>query len=426
MRPGAGLSRAALAVIAACASAACHTAPPRAAPAPVTDPSRFPHDRHAQLACGACHASRAVAAGQVRPPGSDNHAPCDRGACHRPAFTGPPGPLCRVCHESVDPTGAEPSPLRDYPPTDAWRAEPARFSHAVHLDRGKMEGAVGFHVACIDCHAPAGAYPGVGGHAECARCHATEVGLHGAPTMADCAGCHAVGVAERHPRRLIRGDLQFDHRRHQTDLRGRRIACETCHDATAFAKTPADHAPPPIAACVACHDDSDRVPVTLRMRICETCHTSRSESIGALAPRSHLPATEMPIDHTLAFRTDHGEAAAADPARCARCHTQMSGSRGSACDECHQTMKPRDHTVLWRDLDHGSEAAADAQRCATCHVADFCTSCHAQVPRSHLPLSDFRTHHGPQARINPRACVTCHDPVATCKPCHGGGVGTGL
>ena len=161
-----------------------------------------------------CHPARAVAAGQVRPPGVDGHAPCDRSGCHRKAFTRPPGPLCRVCHESVDPTGARPSPLRDYPPTGAWRAEPSRFSHAVHLDKGKMERAVGFHVACEDCHAPGGAYPGVGGHAECARCHAAEVGLHGAPTMADCAGCHAPGVAERNPRRLIRGDLRFDHRRH--------------------------------------------------------------------------------------------------------------------------------------------------------------------------------------------------------------------
>lgn len=238
--------------------------------------------------------------------------------------------------------------------------------------------------------------------------------------MGDCSRCHAGGVAERNPRRLIRNDLLFDHRRHTTDTGGAHIPCETCHDQTPFATSAADHAPPPIAACVACHDDSARVPGNLRMRICETCHTSRSEGVGTLAPRSHLPASEKPIDHTLAFRTDHADAAAADATRCARCHTQMSGSRNGVCDECHQTMRPHDHTVTWRELDHGSEAGADAARCATCHVSDFCTACHQQEPRSHLPHAAFARDHGGEARVNPRSCLTCHDPQVSCVRCHPG------
>ena len=81
-------------------------------------------------------------------------------------------------------------------------------------------------------------------------------------------------------------------------------------------------------------------------------------------------------------------------------------------------MRPRDHGAAWRELDHGTEVAADAQRCATCHVTDFCTTCHLQLPRSHLPLEMFRRGHGSAARANPRACVTCHDPVAACNQCH--------
>jgi hypothetical protein len=239
--------------------------------------------------------------------------------------------------------------------------------------------------------------------------------------MGDCAGCHTGGTAERHPRRLIKGDLQFDHRRHVADTGGARIACETCHDRTQLATSSADHAPPPVAACVGCHDDATRVPPTQRMRICETCHLERSESLGTLAPRSHLPATELPADHTLAFRQDHADAAAADPSRCARCHTQLSGNKNGACDECHQTMKPRDHTLVFRELDHGALAGADATRCATCHVVDFCTACHQQRPRSHLPEGSFLQDHGAQARVNIRTCVTCHDPATSCVRCHPGG-----
>ncbi|MCE9579505.1 MAG: hypothetical protein K8W52_40665 [Deltaproteobacteria bacterium] len=426
MRAPAGLLRAAIAVLLiAIAIGACRTAVRVVEPPPPLDPTRFPHAAHAATACGECHDPRAAVRGAIVQPGKDDHAPCDRGNCHQVEFVRAPGPFCLVCHTAVDPRAPTASPVRAYPPDDGWRAMPARFAHAAHLDRGRMERAVGFHVACRDCHdadptaAPA-AYPRTGGHAECARCHAAEVGLARGPAMDDCAGCHGAGAVPRHARRLIRGDLVFDHRRHVTDIGGQRIACETCHDGTQFATGAADHAPPSIAACVACHDDTARVPGTQRMRICETCHTTRTQSVGTLAPRDHLPATEAPIDHTLAFRTDHGEAAAADPARCARCHTQMSGARADGCDECHQTMRPRDHNASWRELDHGTEVSADAQRCATCHVADFCTTCHEQLPRSHLPLEAFRTDHGGAARANPRACVTCHDPAATCGRCHPG------
>jgi hypothetical protein len=424
-----GLARAALAVVVVglAGLAACRAATRVAEPPPPLDATRFPHAAHGTLACAECHEPRAAVRGAIVQPGHDDHAPCDRGACHQAEFVRAPGGFCLICHVAVDPVGpVGASPLRAYPPDDAWRAQPARFSHRAHLDRGRMERAVGFHVTCADCHdadpaATPDAYPRSGGHAVCARCHAPEVDLSRGPPMTACAACHDPGVVLRHGRQVIRGDLVFDHRRHLTDSAGQRIACETCHAATQLATGTADHAPPSIAACVTCHDDSARVPVTQRMRICETCHTTREQSLGTLAPRDHLPATEVPADHTLAFRTDHGEVAAADPARCARCHTQLSGARGDGCDECHQNMRPRDHTASWRELDHGTEVAADAQRCATCHVADFCTTCHKQVPRSHLPLAQFSGEHGVVARANPRACVTCHDPATECAACHSHG-----
>ena len=416
-----GTLRALAAIAVASAVLACARTPPAALPPPTAEPDRFPHPAHVQLACTPCHDQAAAVAGAVQVPGSDDHAACDAAACHGPAFMAAPGPLCRVCHVSVEPTGAAPSPLRPYPAVDGLRSLPSRFSHAVHLDNAAIEDAVGFNVACTDCHeVDADGRPATSGHRACARCHADEVGLPEAPTMSRCGDCHTIAVAARTPRRLIVRDVQFDHGQHRADARGAAIACAACHQdsraADAVGRLPA----PPLAACVACHDDPDRVPITKRMRVCETCHASIALTFGALAPRSHLPSTERPIDHTLAFRRDHA-AEAADGRRCSACHTQMSGASDGACDECHQVMRPTDHTLVWRELDHGAQAIADRDRCATCHVADACSACHQQRPRSHGPFGTFAgADHGDLARQDPATCVTCHDVATDCLPCHGG------
>ena len=403
----------------------------RAAPAPIAaaaDPTRFPHQRHLALACGACHDdATGTHAGAPARPGRD-HAPCDDGRCHQDAFLQPPGPLCGVCHTRID-VGVGVSPLRPYPRIDSDRRLPARFSHRRHLDRAAMDDAVGFHVACTDCHPvgddPAG--PALADHAACARCHAAEAAPPGAPPMSACGRCHDAdgGRAPRRRRLLIRADLRFDHRSHQVDLTGAAIGCASCHPASADATGRADHAVPSVAACVACHDDQKRAPATMAMRACATCHRLQGvgggslAQLGTIAPRNHLPGTERPVDHTLAFRPDHGDEAKADARRCGGCHTERSGSPIDTCDECHQVMRPSDHVITWRELDHGGDALAQGERCATCHVADYCVACHAQPPRSHLPRGTFAgREHGDQARLNLRACTTCHQPDRDCSPCH--------
>jgi hypothetical protein len=383
--------------------------PPRAADAPLPpiDKTRLSHAQHAGIACTDCHQ-------MGMRPGHD-HKPCD--TCHRGAFLAKPGALCDACHTAitVEPLAA---PLRPYPSDDIWQAQPPRFSHAAHLDAGRIEARVGFHVTCIDCHVR-----GEEGklvrpdHATCARCHAPEASIAGVPRMDDCKSCHDAGAQLRTRVRLIKGDLHFDHDRHRADRRGGSIKCEQCHAGSAAATGWNDHAAPRIAACVGCHDDSDRTPTSMRMRACETCHSERSVHLTTIAPRSHLPATERPIDHTIAFRRDHAEAAERDGARCAACHTQMSGNARDMCDECHQTMRPADHRITFRELDHGTEAAADRDRCARCHVVEFCSACHSQRPRSHGFAGSFNNDHGPLARINLRSCLTCHQE-AFCNGCH--------
>lgn len=368
------------------------------APAIPADPTRLSHAQHAMVACIGCHKTDAR-------PGQE-HQPCVD--CHKQAFLDPPGTLCRVCHEPIQ---ASPlvAALRPYPADDAWQSEPPKFDHKLHLDRARIEKSVGFHVECADCHAIDDNGLARPNHATCGRCHAPEAKLARGPDMATgCAGCHTPTSQERTRHRLIKDDLRFSHVRHRTDRKGTPIPCEQCHAQTTQSTSFGDHAAPRVESCVGCHDDTDRTPETMRMRVCESCHSERVSRLTSLAPRSHLPVTERPIDHTLAFRRDHAEVAGRNPARCAGCHTQMSGNARDACDECHQTMRPSDHRVTWRELDHGAEAIADRARCATCHVVEICSSCHAQRPRSHGPLGSFEKEHGPLARTNLRACLTCH------------------
>lgn len=384
-------------------------------PLPPTDPSRLSHPQHAQIACGACHRPQ-------KRPGADEHRPCDDAACHAKEFLAQPGKLCQVCHTKVTATplerdgGGLEAPLKPYPLEDPWQTLPSKFSHRRHLDSGLMESRVGFHVACVDCHVRDGmkAPPD---HATCSRCHAPEANLPKAPKMTECAACHQTGSRERNRARLIKDDLHFDHARHKTDRKGRAIRCEQCHSETSRSNSYTDHAPPKVQQCVTCHDDSDRTPGDMRMRVCETCHAARQNQLTTIAPRSHLPATERPLDHTLAFRRDHAEIAERDATRCATCHVRMSGNPRQACDECHQTMQPADHRITFRELDHGAEAAGDRDRCARCHVVEFCTACHQQRPRSHGIIGAFQTEHGRLARINIRSCTTCHTE-RSCADCH--------
>lgn len=401
-----------------CVVVLCACSQPRVAelPPPPVDPTRLSHAQHAQVGCTDCHTM-----GQR--PGHE-HKPCDR--CHAAAFLAQPGELCKVCHTSVTSVPALSAPLREYPNRDLWQAEPSTFSHRAHLDAKTMESGVGFHVQCADCHVRDDKIEPPD-HAVCARCHAAEANSAAAITMADCTRCHSPTTQLRRRDRLIRGELKFHHESHREDRRGTPIKCEQCHQQSAAATDYATHAPPKIESCVNCHDDSDRTPEGARMRVCATCHSGRTNGLTTLAPRNHLPATERPLDHTLAFRRDHADAAERDGSRCAACHTQMSGNGRDVCDECHQTMRPADHRITFRELDHGPEAVADRSRCARCHVVEFCTACHSQRPRSHgFPGSFAGQEHAVLARENVRSCLTCHvNTAASClgSGCHSGTVG---
>jgi hypothetical protein len=402
----------ALILVGLAAFVAC-TPPKRSdGPLPATDPTRLDHGKHAQVTCTKCHRG-------TQRPGADDHKPCDDSGCHKKEFGASPGPVCLVCHTEVKPV---PLAVKDkeFPVKDPWQSLPPVFSHAKHLDSAVMENRVGFHVGCTDCHIRGDVLERPN-HATCTRCHAAEVGLANAPTMEDCSGCHKGTSRLRKRNRLIKGDLvELKHAAHLRDAKGVAIKCEDCHKLSAKATGYTDHAAPRVESCVTCHDDQNRVRYEQRMRICETCHVDKTARITVLAPRNHLPATERPLDHTLAFRRDHAEVAARSASRCAGCHVQMSGNPKDACDECHQRMLPSDHRITFRELDHGPEAVADRRRCATCHVVEFCSACHSQRPRSHGLFGSFKTEHAQVARLNIRPCITCHERESFCsiEGCH--------
>lgn len=165
---------------AACSDAACHAAD-FAARAPTicgachvaTEPWRrlvpdrppppssefgveLSHQRHAAVACVACH-RHDTATTELRP--ERGHGACIGAGCHQP--TGGPEPAlqrCEACHAM----GGEATRRRAR--TDAPWSVRARFTHAPHP------------APCTDCHLDVAA--------------ATTVAAIGGPPKATCAGCH--------------------------------------------------------------------------------------------------------------------------------------------------------------------------------------------------------------------------------------------
>lgn len=402
---------------------------------PVVETDRFPHKAHTGdnpqirnwqgrgLFCADCHDSSAVIAGKVSRPGTNQHAPCDD--CHKAEFEKTPGPMCKVCHTTVDPFTLDKtkSPLQPYPDRGITSVLASTFSHKVHLDRGQMEATTGAHVWCNDCHArEGGENPQPQGHKVCVRCHEQNAAVKAKLPLSKCAGCHVQRDVElKRERRWITGDLKFAHATHEKDRSGEPIKCEGCHENIANAKDrDAAYMVPKMEACATCHDDTRKTPDRVRMANCGVCHGA--DMGGGAPPASHGVTGTVPLDHNLEFRKHHGDKAVPEFSKCSAkgCHPEVHGRPEDACFQCHQVQKPRDHNVMFRD-DHGREAEADSTRCAQCHQPETCAACHSIPPRSHTPIADFRLGgHAQQARFALTSCFACHTYQDTCALCHRG------
>jgi hypothetical protein len=181
--------------------------PPSGGLAAVTQPDTFPHDRHQQLACLTCHASR-TGHGRLTfvPP---------RGCqlCHHDA---PATSDCARCHQA-----GERAAVRTLVVPIAVGERPARersvdFAHATH-------GAL----RCLECHqVPVTLQPGAAVR-ECRACHEPH---HAAGRP--CAACHA-GAQPR----AAHAALPDAH-----------VACDECHTESIVALLMPDR-----SLCLTCH-----------------------------------------------------------------------------------------------------------------------------------------------------------------------------
>jgi hypothetical protein len=272
------------------------------------------------------------------------------------------------------------------------------FAHAQHVDpKARIDPKTGFRADCTFCH-----------HFDRAGVLATM------PSQAQCDACHAktgfTPVKLNPPSSdIVYPGIVFSHAAHFRLSREWKIDCTTCHTE--------DGSLPKMIDCVGCHDQSRRIPANVRMSNCRTCHADERE--GPL-PCDHSRNVK-PAFHTESFRTHHGTEAAAPNAKCFACHETVAATTAAnnRCWECHQVMRPASHTARWKDDLHSKYAALDRATCAACHQQDYCSRCHNELPRSHVPLPLFKNGaHAIPAMLDQRACLTCHTFPTTCASCH--------
>jgi hypothetical protein len=366
------------------------------------------HATKLQMECNMCHVPIQKDSVMLRRPG---HAQCV--TCHAMAFRANNNPrICAQCHASPDSAA-----LLAYP---RWKGQLlSEFSHARHVDsRARTDAQTGFRADCLHCHTTAATLPR---HAECAACHGREQirpHLTAASTARDCRGCHAPEEIESLARRQIVQtswpSIEFSHAAH---FRAQKMDCGGCHGTVPASASLATLKLPGMLDCVGCHETGHRLGAQFRMSNCSLCHLD--EPSGSL-PASHNNNVRPP-SHNVSFRLQHQDHAAAPAAKCFACHASVTPDTiaGNRCVSCHQVMKPVSHTLRWRDDIHGRYAALDRTVCATCHVADYCSRCHNELPRTHVPLALFKNGaHARLAMLDQRACMTCHTFENTCASCH--------
>lgn len=422
---------------------------------------QFSHSGHLKTGanCTDCHKPTSEGAATLTRPG---HDACN--TCHKEWFEAstPKKEFCTVCHSKMSEN--EMPELRKFPNYDKKNAILFDFSHKLHLSaKGKVTQVVGARADCNLCHQieASGEKATFPAHKECSTCHSipdVKPRLAADSKNEDCLGCHTSAeqsnpnyhklrrfIVDPNHAQIARSDisttavtvgntmngrdLKFSHTKHLADDRNVGIRCETCHTSIDQKASISELSIPSMWDCTMCHE-SRRTRNDFRISNCSVCHT---QIASGRKPRNHT-LTERPFDHTAAFRTRHAEAARTPDAKCSFCHEFVSVARpglevtvrteehprpSGNCDECHSVMRPRSHTIRWRNDLHGRMAAMDRLNCAVCHQPDTCERCHNERPRSHNPINAFvNGGHRFLAQMNQRSCFTCHEYTQTCERCH--------
>jgi hypothetical protein len=236
---------------------------------------------------------------------------------------------------------------------------------------------------------------------ECVNCHNEEADP---PVLLEdgCEQCHDEALDEPVLEvKAKRYEIIFSH-----ELHNNVALCPECHEATAKDRQKKNEPMMTYARCYSCHEENAIHIAEFR---CEVCHRTtnrqtRPDTHKKTWMRSHGKAAEWNMD------MGHGN-------DCTMCHAKQE------CNTCHRTMKPRDHTGLWRLRTHGFQAEMNRERCKTCHETGVCINCHRNTaPQNHRGA--WRKLHGAAANAAPERCRVCHNPAygssVNCIECHGG------
>lgn len=219
------------------------------------DFSKFSHgDRsHERLPCLLCHRRESNAPRPIR---SVQHTPC--AGCHKEQFAASSGPICTICHTSVESVSAQ---IKPFP---SLRSFNMTFAHPRHRN-----------VACATCHKPASkgvalSIPsGAAAHTTCYQCHTPRAQANG-QDISSCATCHKPGQHSRASMSSKAFKVSFSHEQHKRQG----ISCLECHKITSF---------PSRAAQVSSPLPTEH-PASQRGQSCETCHNDeRAFGIASFA-----------------------------------------------------------------------------------------------------------------------------------------------
>ena len=243
---------------------------------PNLDYSTFKHNsqRHASLACNACH-TRSDNSATPRFPG---HKACI--GCHAGQFVTPSVPMCVICHSDVN--SGNP-PLKNFP-TKFKESFNVKFDHAQH-----MNGSARPQNGCAACHGRAGrnvaalAIPtSIAAHNQCYTCHTPTSTSPAGKEIASCGVCHDQKAYSRTSTNARAFRFAFSHGKHGP---AQRLACNDCHSLTAgAAQSRQVSSPAPVEhfvttrgkTCLTCHNGKRSFGGDLAFDDCRRCHTSAS------------------------------------------------------------------------------------------------------------------------------------------------------
>ena len=235
--------------------------------------STFKHtsQRHASLACTACHQR---AADNSAKPAFPGHSACKD--CHLNQFLTSSSPMCTICHSDVNTAKA---PLKTFP-ADFKENFNVKFDHAQH-----MSAAARPKNGCATCHdrglnrGVALSIPmGLNAHSQCYVCHTPASKSAAGHDLATCGVCHdqkAFGRTSTNARAFRVG---FDHSKHGPR---QRLECATCHTLAAGLPQGRQVTSPRAAehfatgggqSCLTCHNGKRSFGGDLAFKDCRRCH----------------------------------------------------------------------------------------------------------------------------------------------------------